>query len=165
MADFQPSFASKGVAGTALGLGAGALGIELLRGGFGGLFNGGASAPAAAAIGMDTGMLLDRIGNHEGSNVKHHSLAQSEQLSQARAELAAVRAERYADAQALTAERERGVLAVRIASLEADVRLGREINDLEHKRIREWVKATYVPGAMVMPASSVVALTTLPETP
>ena len=34
-------FASKGVAGTALGLGAGALGVELLRGGLGGLFGGG----------------------------------------------------------------------------------------------------------------------------
>ena len=33
-------FASKGVAGTALGLGAGALGVELLRGGLGGLFGG-----------------------------------------------------------------------------------------------------------------------------
>lgn len=33
-------FASKGVAGTALGLGAGALGAELLRGGLGGLFGG-----------------------------------------------------------------------------------------------------------------------------
>lgn len=31
-------FASKGVAGTALGLGAGALGVELLNGGLGGLF-------------------------------------------------------------------------------------------------------------------------------
>ena len=33
-------FASKGVAGTALGLGAGALGVELLRGGLGGLLGG-----------------------------------------------------------------------------------------------------------------------------
>jgi hypothetical protein len=33
-------FASKGVAGTALGLGAGALGLELLRGGLGGLLGG-----------------------------------------------------------------------------------------------------------------------------
>ena len=33
-------FASKGVAGTALGLGAGALGVELLRGGLSGLFGG-----------------------------------------------------------------------------------------------------------------------------
>lgn len=32
--------ASRGLAGTALGLGAGALGVELLRGGLGGLFNG-----------------------------------------------------------------------------------------------------------------------------
>lgn len=36
-------FASKGVAGTALGLGAGALGVELLRGGLGGLFGGSGS--------------------------------------------------------------------------------------------------------------------------
>jgi hypothetical protein len=34
------NYASKGVAGTALGLGAGALGIELLRGGLGNLFGG-----------------------------------------------------------------------------------------------------------------------------
>ena len=34
----MPEFASRGVAGTALGLGAGALGIEALRGGIGGLF-------------------------------------------------------------------------------------------------------------------------------
>lgn len=33
-------FASKGVAGTGLGLGAAALGVELLRGGLGGLFGG-----------------------------------------------------------------------------------------------------------------------------
>ena len=33
-------FASKGVAGTALGLGAGAIGVELLRGGLGGLLGG-----------------------------------------------------------------------------------------------------------------------------
>lgn len=35
------NFASKGVAGTALGLSIGALGVEALRGGFGGLFGGG----------------------------------------------------------------------------------------------------------------------------
>ena len=35
------NFASKGVAGTALGLGAGALGVELLRGGFNGILGGG----------------------------------------------------------------------------------------------------------------------------
>lgn len=36
-------FASKGVGGTALGLSVGALGLELLRGGLGGLFNGGSA--------------------------------------------------------------------------------------------------------------------------
>lgn len=38
--EYENKFASKGVAGTALGLGAGALGVELLRGGIGGLFGG-----------------------------------------------------------------------------------------------------------------------------
>ena len=35
----EMNYASRGVGGTALGLGAGALGLELLRGGIGGLFN------------------------------------------------------------------------------------------------------------------------------
>ena len=36
--EIEKDFASKGVAGTALGLGAGALGVQLLNGGLGGLF-------------------------------------------------------------------------------------------------------------------------------
>ena len=39
MVEVEHNYASKGVAGTALGLGAGALGLEVLRGGLGGLFN------------------------------------------------------------------------------------------------------------------------------
>lgn len=39
--EMENRWASRGVAGTALGLGAGALGVELLRGGFGGLLGGG----------------------------------------------------------------------------------------------------------------------------
>lgn len=39
--EYENRYASKGVAGTALGLGAGALGAQLLTGGLGGLFNGG----------------------------------------------------------------------------------------------------------------------------
>jgi hypothetical protein len=46
--EYENKYASKGVAGTALGLGAGALGVELLRGGLGGLFNGGCN-PACEA--------------------------------------------------------------------------------------------------------------------
>ena len=41
--EMENKYASRGVAGTALGLGAGALGVELLRGGLGGLFGGGNS--------------------------------------------------------------------------------------------------------------------------
>ena len=37
--EYENKFASKGVAGTALGLGAGALGAQLLNGGLSGLFN------------------------------------------------------------------------------------------------------------------------------
>lgn len=39
--EMENRYASKGVAGTALGLGAGALGVELLRGGLGGILGGG----------------------------------------------------------------------------------------------------------------------------
>lgn len=39
--EMENRWASKGVAGTALGLGAGALGVELLRGGLGGILGGG----------------------------------------------------------------------------------------------------------------------------
>ena len=38
MAQSLENAASKGVAGTALGIGIGALGLQLLRGGFGGVF-------------------------------------------------------------------------------------------------------------------------------
>lgn len=38
--EMENKFASKGVAGTALGLGAGAVGVELLRGGLGGILGG-----------------------------------------------------------------------------------------------------------------------------
>lgn len=38
--EMENKFASRGVAGTALGLGAGALGVELLRGGLGGILGG-----------------------------------------------------------------------------------------------------------------------------
>ena len=44
--EYENKYANKGVAGTALGLGAGALGIELLRGGFGGLFGNGTNGCA-----------------------------------------------------------------------------------------------------------------------
>ena len=46
MIEVDRNFASKGVAGTALGLGAGALGLELLRGGFGGIFGANANVPS-----------------------------------------------------------------------------------------------------------------------
>ena len=38
--EMENKYASKGVAGTALGLGIGAVGVELLRGGLGGILGG-----------------------------------------------------------------------------------------------------------------------------
>lgn len=46
------NYASRGVAGTALGLGAGALGVELLRGGLGGIFNTGCGAAGVCTENM-----------------------------------------------------------------------------------------------------------------
>lgn len=45
----ERNYASKGMAGTALGLGIGALGVEALRGGFNGILGGAAPANASAA--------------------------------------------------------------------------------------------------------------------
>jgi hypothetical protein len=42
--EYENKYASKGIGGTALGLSIGALGVEALRGGFGGLFGGMANA-------------------------------------------------------------------------------------------------------------------------
>lgn len=56
--DAERSYASKGVAGTALGLSIGALGVEVLRGGLNGLLTGNpapAAAPAAPAATATTG--------------------------------------------------------------------------------------------------------------
>jgi len=165
MAEYTPSFASKGIAGTALGLGAGALGLNLLNGGLGGILGGGAAPAAAATLGMDATMLLERLGPHEGRSASHHSLKQSEELARARAELDALRAERYADQLALTAERERGTLRAEVAFERARLDATREINAMEHatirseiKGVKEWVRAHYVPGVMVMPADRVVAV-------
>ena len=68
-------FASKGVAGTALGLGAGALGVELLRGGLGGLLGG--------VMGGGTGQCVPS----ENMPVNRYEAAQSARISELETEV------------------------------------------------------------------------------
>lgn len=55
MAQSLEQAASKGTAGTALGIGIGALGLELLRGGFGGLFGRGLLGREGEGYGYEHG--------------------------------------------------------------------------------------------------------------
>lgn len=71
-------FASKGVAGTALGLGAGALSVELLRGGLGGLFGGQANC-------------------HENTPVNRYEAAQSARIAELETEVKLRDANTYTD--------------------------------------------------------------------
>lgn len=48
--DMENKYASRGVGGTALGLSIGALGVEALRGGLGGLFGGNAGCPEGMPV-------------------------------------------------------------------------------------------------------------------
>lgn len=48
--DMENKYASRGVGGTALGLSIGALGVEALRGGLGGLFGGNAGCPESMPV-------------------------------------------------------------------------------------------------------------------
>lgn len=69
--EIEKDFASKGVAGTALGLGAGALGVQLLNGGLGGLF------------GARTG----EVCCHEDHHVNRYEAAQSARIAELETEV------------------------------------------------------------------------------
>ena len=75
MVEVEHNYASKGVAGTALGLGAGALGVELLRGGLGGIFN---------ANGMNCGC-------NEDHYVNRYELSMTQELTNKDMEIAYLR--------------------------------------------------------------------------
>lgn len=69
--EIEKDFASKGVAGTALGLGAGALGVQLLNGGLGGLF------------GARTG----EVCCHEDHHVNRYEAAQNAKIAELTTEI------------------------------------------------------------------------------
>lgn len=69
--EIEKDFASKGVAGTALGLGAGALGVQLLNGGLGGLF------------GARTGEMCC----HEDHHVNRYEASQSARIAELETEV------------------------------------------------------------------------------
>lgn len=71
-------YGSKGVAGTALGLGAGALGVELLRGGLGGLFGGNATC-------------------HEDHVVNRYELSMQQELAAKNGKIALLESNIYTD--------------------------------------------------------------------
>lgn len=80
----MPEFASKGVAGTALGLGAGALGVELLRGGLGGLLGG-----------------MGNCGCNEDHTVNRYEAAQSARIAELETEVKLRDANIYTDQKSL----------------------------------------------------------------
>ena len=85
-------FASKGVAGTALGLGAGALGVQLLSGNMGGLFGGGNNAAMAA-------LLAERNGSccNENTPVNRYEAAQAARIAELETEVKLRDANTYTD--------------------------------------------------------------------
>jgi hypothetical protein len=139
-------FASKGVAGTALGVGVGALALELFRGGLGGIFGGrGATAAVPAELAL-LELARDREPRcSENTGCTRFDLSQAERIAKLEAAIAAAKAEKYTDCK--TGELEKALFIMQ-----------REIDKVggENRALKEWVKARYVPGVMVMPSASVV---------
>lgn len=118
------SVASQGLGGTALGLGAGALGIQLLSGGLNGILGWGrnnGNAGIAELMGAVAGAAMANGGchGHHGDNVTRHELEQEKELALKDSEIALLKSERFTDAKIIEAS---NVLLGRIQSIEA--RLG-----------------------------------------
>lgn len=115
------SVASQGLGGTALGLGIGALGVELLNGGLNGLLGWGrGNAGISEAVGAIAGAMLANGGcrNHPDI-VTRHEMEQEKELAIKDSEIALLKSEKFTDAKILEASQ---VLLGRIQSIEA--RLG-----------------------------------------
>ena len=109
------SVASQGLGGTALGLGIGALGVELLNGGLNGLFGWGrGNAGIPEAVGAIAGAILANGGcrNHPDI-VTRHEMEQEKELAIKDSEIALLKSEKFTDAKILEASQ---VLLGRIQS-------------------------------------------------
>lgn len=117
------SVASQGLGGTALGLGIGALGVELLNGGLNGILGGwrnNGNAGIAEMVGMLAGTMMANGGGCRGHDaVTRHELEQEKELALKDSEIALLRSEKFTDAKILEAS---NVLLGRIQNIEA--RLG-----------------------------------------
>ena len=66
--EMENKYASRGVAGTALGLGAGALGVELLRGGFNGILGNGCGCSEDHSVNRYEAGMQAKIAELDGEN-------------------------------------------------------------------------------------------------
>lgn len=116
------SVASQGLGGTALGLGIGALGVELLNGSLNGILGGGRNGGAGTAEIMAAiagAMAANGGAFSHGEAVTRRELEQSQALSAKDSEIALLKSERFTDAKILEAS---NVMLGRIKEIEA--RLG-----------------------------------------
>lgn len=103
----ERNYASKGLAGTALGLGIGALGVEVLRGGLGGIL-GGVAAPANAASTIGNDALIaamvasaSKCSCNEDHTVNRYEAAQSARIAELETEVKLRDANTYTDGKLL----------------------------------------------------------------
>jgi len=133
--EYENKYASKGMAGTALGIGIGALGLEFLRGGRGGLFGGhwdGHNGHHGGGCGDRRGPMVDRF-----------ELAESQRISSLESQNAFLRAE-------LDTQRKFGIVETQIAHLQdADRCIREEICDLR-QQLRA-ITVTRVPQSVICP--------------
>ena len=118
--------ASKGLGGTALGLGIGALGVELLNGGLNGILGGWGrnnNAGVSEAMGAIAGAMLANGGcrSHceDDQPITRYEMRQEKELSAKDSEIALLKSERFTDSKILEAS---NVMLGRIRDIEA--RLG-----------------------------------------
>lgn len=114
--------ASQAVGGTALGLSAGALGVQLLNGGLNGILGFGrnnGNAGVAEMIGALAGMMMANGGGCHGHDaVTRHELEQEKEIALKDSEIALLKSEKFTDAKILEAS---NVLLGRIQNLEAQI--------------------------------------------
>lgn len=111
--------ASQGLGGTALGLGIGALGVELLNGGLNGILGGGRNNSAGIMAAIAGAMAANGGNRNREELVTRHEMEQEKEISAKDSEIALLKSERFTDAKILEAS---NVLLGRIQNIEA--RLG-----------------------------------------